>query len=97
MNVTPSLYALSVYNNTWVEMLNERMPMRRAMLQLILNLSLELHILESVKEAEICPRCNGRGVVEGRMQWSYTAGYASNARYPCPDCCTIEDNETIEF
>lgn len=44
-----------------------------------------------------CERCNGRGVIEGRMQFSYTAGYCSNASYPCPDCCTIEDNETIEF
>lgn len=98
MNVTPSLYALSLYNNACNEILEERTALRRRMLQLIANLALELHITESIKETEVCERCDGRGVIEGYMQWSYTAGYASNASYPCPDCCTIEDSlDDIEF
>ncbi len=93
MRITDAMFALSVYNNAQVDYTVSRCQKRRRDLQIVMALALQQYAMLTAPPKP-CQRCDGRGVIEGHMQWSYTAGYCSNASYPCPECCEPDE---IEF
>lgn len=96
MNVTNALFALSVHNNAIVDFKHSRCPKRRRDLQIIAALALQQFALLSAppKPPKPCERCNGRGTIEGAMEWSWVGGYPDARVYVC-EC--VADESGIEF
>lgn len=104
MNV--SILALATYHAAIVDLTyaRKRTPEYRRALQRRANIALCIYLrtrnmpylADRLPSAPTpCEKCNGRGVIEGAMEFSWVGGYPDTRVYVCD--CMIEDSSEIEF